>query len=214
MLQFDLTKRHAGIVLWGDRWSLRAVHDLVHKVNEESPLVQNKEGFLLGLAYDVRKAYEGQREKAVREHFEDRCPIYGVQILWPVIIAQVAVLRAGMAFMPTDRMDQSVMYELEHLVDRAVREASPAKAEGILVQMKRLGAAHEHVEEVIDSRCGYFVSLPPKQRVTQLAMLLASLDSMYDFHVEIATRSGSRDVIPPDSFEPYSCGSEWPDFQW
>ena len=59
MLQFDLTKRHAGIVLWGDTWSLRADHDLVHKVNEESPVVQNKEGFLLGLAYDVRKAYEG-----------------------------------------------------------------------------------------------------------------------------------------------------------
>jgi hypothetical protein len=37
VLQFDLTNRHAGIVLWGDRWSLRAVHDLVHKVNEESP---------------------------------------------------------------------------------------------------------------------------------------------------------------------------------
>ncbi len=66
MLQFDLTKRHAGIVLWGDTWSLRAVHDLVPKVNEESPVVTHKESLLLGLAYDVRKAYEGQREKAVR----------------------------------------------------------------------------------------------------------------------------------------------------
>ncbi|CAM2198531.1 transposase (plasmid) [Paraburkholderia kururiensis] len=214
MLQFDLTKRHAGIVLWGDTWSLRAVHDLVHKVNEESPVVQNKEGFLLGLAYDVRKAYEGQREKAVREYFEDRCPIYGVQILWPVVIAQVALLRAGMAFIPTDRMDQSVMYELEHLVDRAVREATPAGADEILEQMKRLGEAHAHVETVIDSRCGYFVSLPPKQRVTQLAMLLASLDSMYGFRVELARRNGAEGVISLDSFEPYAAGAEWPDFQW
>jgi len=214
VLQFDLTKRHAGVVLWGDTWSLRAVHDLVHKVNEESPLVQNKEGFLLRLAYDVRKAYEGQREKAVREWFEDKCPIYGVHILWPVLITQVALLRAGMAFIPTDRMDQSVTYELEHLIDRAVREASPAGADEILQQMNRIREAPAHVETVIDSRCGYFVSLPPKQRVPQLAMLLASLDSMYGFHVEMATRNGVEGVIALSSFEPYAGGAEWPHFQW
>jgi len=186
----------------------------VHKVNEESPVVQNKEGFLLGLAYDVRKAYEGQREKTVREHFEDRCPIYGVQILWPAIISQVALLRGAMAFIPTDRMDQSVMYELEHLVQRAVREASPAGADGILAQMRRLGEAHAHVEAVIDSRCGYFVSLPPKQRIPQLAMLLASLDSIYGFRGETAPRNHMANVIAPNSFDPYTAGAEWPRFQW
>ena len=137
-----------------------------------------------------------------------------MQILWPVIIAQVALLRAGMAFIPTDRMDQSVMYELEHLVARAVREAPPAGADEILEQMKRLGEAHAHVETVIDSRCGYFVSLPSKQRVAQLAMLLASLDSMYGFRVEMATRNGVDGVIALDRFEPYAAGAEWPDFQW
>ena len=214
MLQFDLTKRRAGLVLWGDTWSLHAVHDLVHKVNEESPLVRDKEGFLLGLAYDVRKAFEGQREKAVRERFEDKCPIYGVEILWPVIAAQVAMLRASMAFIPTDRMDQSVMYELEHLIERAVRELSPAGAEQILEQIWRIGQGQAHVETVIDSRCGYFVSLPPRQRVAQLAMVLASLDPMYGFHATMAVRSGVSGVIPPESFEPYAAGAEWPDFQW
>jgi hypothetical protein len=32
MLEFGLTKRHAGMVIWGDTWALRAVHGLVLKV--------------------------------------------------------------------------------------------------------------------------------------------------------------------------------------
>ncbi|CAH2934444.1 MAG: hypothetical protein CPSOU_6551 [uncultured Paraburkholderia sp.] len=159
------------------------MHELVHKVNEESPAIRDKEGFMLGLAYDVRKAYEGQRETAVREYFDDRCPIYGVQVLWPAIIANVALLRAAMAFIPTDRKDQSVMYALEHLVEQALRAALPTGAEQILEQMRRIEPS-THIDDVIDSRCGYFVSLPPKQRLAQLATVLASLDPMHGFHAQ------------------------------
>lgn len=62
VLSFYLLKNHAGIMLIGDYTSLRWLHEVVHDVNERSPLVRDKEGLFLGLAYDVRKAYEQQRE--------------------------------------------------------------------------------------------------------------------------------------------------------
>lgn len=62
MLSYRLLKNHAGIMLAGDHTSLTWLHEVIHDVNERSPLVMDKEGAFLGLAYDVRKAFERQRE--------------------------------------------------------------------------------------------------------------------------------------------------------
>lgn len=53
MLSYALLKNHAGLLLTGDYWSLHALHEMVHDINEHSPLVKNKEGAFLGLAYDA-----------------------------------------------------------------------------------------------------------------------------------------------------------------
>ena len=44
MLSFGLLKNHAGILLVGDYTSLRCLHEVIHDVNERSPLVKDKEG--------------------------------------------------------------------------------------------------------------------------------------------------------------------------
>lgn len=49
-------------MLIGDYTSLRWLHEVVHDVNERSPLVRKKEGLFLTLAYDARKASERQRD--------------------------------------------------------------------------------------------------------------------------------------------------------
>lgn len=85
MLSYRLLKNHAGILLIGDYTSLRWLHEVVHDVNERSPLVREKEGMFLSLAYDVRKAYERQREIILPPpHYDEMGVRYGVQILWPV----------------------------------------------------------------------------------------------------------------------------------
>jgi len=66
MLSYQLLKNHAGILLIGDYNSLRWLHEIVHDVNERSPLIDDKEGPFLALAYDIRKAYERQRESSYR----------------------------------------------------------------------------------------------------------------------------------------------------
>lgn len=62
MLSYSLLKNHAGILLVEDYTSLIWLHEFVHDVNDRSPLVVDKEDSFLSLAYDVRKAFEPQRE--------------------------------------------------------------------------------------------------------------------------------------------------------
>ncbi|MCG5079036.1 DUF6904 family protein [Paraburkholderia tagetis] len=62
MLDYQLLKNHAGILFVGDYHSLTELHEVDHDVNDRSPLLRQDDGPFLGLAYDVRKAYEQQRE--------------------------------------------------------------------------------------------------------------------------------------------------------
>ncbi|MGE6743982.1 DUF6904 family protein [Allorhizobium pseudoryzae] len=82
MLSYSLLRNHAGILLVGDHTSLTWLHEVVHEVNDRSPVIIDKEGSFLGLAYDVRKALEQQREIIQPpKHFEEIGVRYGVQIL-------------------------------------------------------------------------------------------------------------------------------------
>lgn len=210
MLESEVTKKHAGIVLWGDVWVLQALHELLHRVNEESPLIENKEGFFLGLAYDIRKAFEGQRKKAVRRDLNEKCTIWGVEILWPVLIPQVGILRASMAFIPTTRRDQALVYELEAVVESAVKSVMPGEVEEIMALMHRLGMEPAQIERTMDSRCLYFLAQSPKQRMKALPSVLESMTGMYSF---FAGRNPAG-AIPIAAFEKYE-GKEWPmDIQW
>jgi hypothetical protein len=214
MLEVTLTKKIAGVEIWRDSYSLRAAHEMIHRVNQDSPVIQNKEGFLLGLAYDLRKAYEAQRQRQRRWRGEgkERCSIYGVQILWPVLIPQVGLLHEAIAFIPTTRRDQAIVYELEALIEEAVRSALPGQEALILAQMQSIGAEHHLIEDLVDSRCRYFIGLPPAQRLKQLPALLDTFDSSYEFLAD-RVEGASDSLISPDEFDEAASGG-WPEFEW
>lgn len=211
MLQYQLTKNHAGLTLWGDYWSLNALHKLVHDIVDTSITIPDKECFILGLAYEIRHAYEGQRYKDHIEHFEDRCPIYGVDLLWPMVITQLATLRHAMSFIPTSRTNQSVMYGIEAIVETALQEAIPDKAAEIQEWSNRLSSENtEHLAEILDSRCKYFIGLPAKQRLEAIPQLLETLTAMYENSVGIESL---RDrFLHPSNFD--NDHIEWPQFEW
>jgi hypothetical protein len=87
MLGFGKVKNHAGMILVGDYATLRELHEVIHTVVGASALLREpRHGeFLLGLAYDVRKAFEQQHEIfAPPAHYEEVGPRYGLKVLWPV----------------------------------------------------------------------------------------------------------------------------------
>jgi hypothetical protein len=69
MLSYSLLKNDAGILLVGYHTSLSWLHAVLHEVNDRPPIVIDKEGSFLRLAYDVRKALEAVIEDALREDF-------------------------------------------------------------------------------------------------------------------------------------------------
>jgi len=214
VLSHSLLKNHAGILLVGDYTSLTWLHEVVHDVNERSPIVKDKEGSFLGLAYDVRKAYERQREVIKPpKHIEEIGVRYGVQILWPVLMLQQRLLRQSLAFLNHTAKTQTIAYALEAVIEDALREDFGAQAGHIIDLWQRLDPAQPEVFEMIDSRGAIFSSWTKAQRKAGFAQLLSSFDPMYDRLYDIRLKNGEKNLISPGEFAAWE-NAEWPDPRW
>ncbi len=180
MLFIEKTKNNGGFILWGDYWSLREMHTLCMDCSEKSPTLAY-EGLLVSLAYDIRKAYEKQREIDTASHFDEKIQIYGVEQVWPTFAVQLALLRASLAYYDSTKLEQSLVYRLEHLFIEAIPEIFPKSSKEILLSFERLSGLQEsQVKDLIGSRVSYFLSLTKAKRASELAAILKSLDKVMD----------------------------------
>lgn len=113
-----------------------------------------------------------------------------------------------MAFIPTNMLDQAIMFELEYVVESTM----PVMADDLIHLIRCIGNTYYmHLDTVLNSRCRYFIGLPTKQRLKSLLKLLETFDSMYSFQVE--TEASLRpSTIPPSAF--VNGRQEWPNFEW
>jgi len=214
MLSYSLLKNHAGILLVGDYTSLTWLHEVAHDVNELSPLVIDKEGSFLGLAYDVRKAFERQREVIQPpKHFEEVGVRYGVQILWPVLLLQQRLLRQSLAFLRHTAKTQSITYAFEAVIEDALREDFGAQAVHIIGLWQRLDPAQSEVFDMMNSRGGIYCSWTKAQRKAGFAQLLSSFDPMYDRFYPMRLKNGEKNLISPTEFAVWQ-NAEWPNPHW
>ncbi|CAG9184034.1 DUF6904 family protein [Cupriavidus pampae] len=170
MLMYDLLKNHAGILLCGDYKSLCSLHEVIHQVNEKSVLIKDKDGPFLGLAYDLRKAYEGQRRKfKAPAHYPEIGPSFGVEIIWPVILLQCSMLRAALAFFDCTKRHQAFTFALEDLVEAALIADFGANAPEIIANWQRIDPRMPWAEEKLSSRGAQFCQWSKAQRRVGLA---------------------------------------------
>jgi hypothetical protein len=211
MLTYSLLKNHAGILLTGDYNTLKVLHEVIHEINDQSPLIRDKEGVLLGLAYDVRKAYE-QQEKVIKppEHLPEVGLRFGVKILWPVILVQCRMLRTSMAFMNTTKWQQAIVYNLEAIIESSLQDDFTTQADVLQERWMLIDPAHPAAEEKLDSRGAIFCSWSKPERRKRLAGLLTSFDPMYSLIYEHWTNNGDSTLVSPDELEAWA-GLEWPD---
>ncbi|GEC33921.1 hypothetical protein N181_29300 [Sinorhizobium fredii USDA 205] len=214
MLSYHLLKNHAGVLLIGDYTSLRWLHEVVHDVNERSPLVTDKEGMFLSLAYDVRKAYEQQREVLQPpQHYEEMGVRFGVKILWPVLLLQHRLLRLSLAFLNHSAKTQAIAYALEAIIDEALREDFGAQAERAVALWQRLNPAQPSVFEMLQSRGAIFCSWTKSQRKANFLQLLTSFDPMYDSYYTLRLQRGEKGLLSPGELALWD-NAEWPDPRW
>lgn len=214
MLSYRLLKNHAGIMLIGDYTSLRWLHEVVHDVNERSPLVRDKEGMFLGLAYDVRKAYERQREIiSPPPHYDEMGLRYGVQVLWPVLLLQQRMLRVSLAYLDHSAKTQAISYALEAIIDEALQEDFGAQGTQATALWQRIDPAQPIVFEMLQSRGAIFCSWTKAERKRRFLRLLTSFDPMYDSYYMLRLQQGEKNLLSPGELAQWA-NAEWSDPRW
>lgn len=214
MLSYQLLKNHAGLLLIGDYTSLRWIHEVVHDVNERSPLIKEEDGPFLGLAYDVRKAYEQQREILPPPAGYDEMGVrYGVKILWPVLLVQQRMLRVSLAYLDHSRRHQAITYALEAVIEEGLLEDFGPEAEKLINWWQRLDPAHPSLLERLDGRGAIFCSWSKTERKRRFAELLASFDPLYESHYAARTGRGEIGLLSPQELDRWQ-NAEWPDPRW
>jgi hypothetical protein len=211
MLAFDLLKNCGGITLISDYLSLRRLHDVIHDINERSSIIRDREGFLIGLAYDVRKAYEKKREiiKAP-EGYPEHGERFGERILWPTILVQCRMMREGLAFMDHGKEHQAVVYELEHILEVAIDTQFKGGATAVKAQWRRLDPAGPYLEENVETRVAQFAGWSKTERRRGLAGLLSSLDPLYERMYPYWVKSGVPYLVSPADYALWN-DREFPD---
>jgi hypothetical protein len=211
MLTYRPLKNYGGITLCGDYLSLRRLYDVICNVNEKSSLIRDKEGLLLDLAYDVRHAYEQQREIIKPpESIPEQGTQLGVAVLWPTILVQCSQLRQSLAFMDHNKEHQAVAYELEFLLERAIEQELGGRASLVQAEWERLESRHPFLEENVATRIAQFAAWTKVQRHRGLAGILASLNPMYKSFYPMWVANGVQHLVPPDAFEVWK-NREFPD---
>lgn len=202
MLSFEVLRNHEGLQLLGSSDTLRGFHAILHDVNERSPLIQDKEGFFLALAYDVRKAYEGQRKKRKPDpHHPHTGPLLGVDILWPTLLVQCRMLRASLGFIDTTKRHQAYAYALEAVVEEGLAADFGTYYNAIHEQYLMLSPEHPSLEENIVSRVQLYHKWSKAQRQRQIVNLLESLDPLYSFMYTMRTKGGETGLLSPEELD-------------
>ncbi|MBX8556995.1 hypothetical protein K5D43_21190 [Pseudomonas cichorii] len=206
-MQHSTRKSNAGLVLWGDIYELKALWTFIHRVIEESALLKIEDPLLSGLAYEVRHAFDGMRHKDMRKwNGDDSTPIYGFDCIWPNMLIQMGLLRAGLAFMSTvTRNDQAVMYQLEHTVLDGLEAMQPGASENLYrTALMVAQEGGERAKEKIHSRTSYFLTLTPAKRKNELGEILDTLLTIGSFNNPL------KSMV----FEPFDSSSEYPPYKW
>lgn len=214
MLSYMRLKNHAGMMLTGDYWSLKSLHEILHDINERSPLVTDRDGPALGLAHDVRKAYECQREiiqppKPAPE-FGVR---YGVKIIWPILLLQHQMLRQSLAFIDHGPRHQAAAYGLEAAIEDGLMDDFGSHVSNIKRSWKRINLQDPKVYDRLDSRGALFCSWSKAQRKRGLAELLDSFDPSFERWFQFRNEAGQKPLLSPSDFEAWK-NLEWPDPKW
>ena len=214
MFTYSLLNNHAGILLCGDYLTFKLLQDVVYEVNDKSVLVRDKEGSFLGLAYDARKASEGQR-KIIQppSHMPEIGVRYGVEILWPVLLIQCRMLRASLAYFDSTKQQQAVAYALEDVIEGALEEAFGLDAKIVMERWYHIDPAHPWPEEKLISRGAQFCMWTGSERRVKFAGLLASFDPMYPAAYQHMSSSGEIGLVSPAQLDALA-DAEWQDPKW
>lgn len=214
------TPHGAGITIYGDYNDLQNLHETIHELCKEGgPLEGQMNEFALGLAYDIRHAYQGDRMRmVVNTNTGKGAEYFGESILWPFFLVQVSLLRWAAAFIPTTKEMQSNLFRLEACTEAALLSYDRSIGTECLNLMNHLSdLSNNYLVSFISERAEVYIRYPSsgKKRFRQLPAILHSLWPMspeyMKYELEMQNAAKKLGCKPEDLT---MTSEEWPEFKW
>ena len=219
MLIASSTKYGAGLTLSGDVLDFQTLHETIHFLAAENgPIRGQLHEFTLGLAYEVRHANQGDRKFLTIREDHPRPVVYqSVDLLWPIFLFQLGMLRSAAAFLPTTREHQAVLFQLEFCVEQALKGVDQTAGENCVVWYEWfvLPPSDYLVNYVSRAALDYVLSAKSaKARVRNLPSILHSTNSLsseYGDHVREMKKIATSQNCDVGALWDLT---EWPEFKW
>lgn len=131
------TKNGTGISIFGDYGDLNSLYSTVHEIanslDENNDRLKAQSQLLMNFAYEIRKAYSGQRltDKLTFSGDDKEMFYYGFQCVWTDILIFIFTLRHNAGYVQTDKLQQANLYMLEYVVEKALFQYDPEGANTI-----------------------------------------------------------------------------------
>lgn len=222
MLSAYPTKKGTGISIYGDYGDLYTLYQTVTQVSlaldEARPIQKAHNMLLTNFAYEIRHAYSGHRLMEKINYIDDvELQSYGFRIIWPDMLVYLAVLRSCAGFTPTSKLHQSVLYMLEHLVEKAMFDYD-AQGATILKDFicQQISIHHELALQLYQATHLSFISqYPGKPRFRKISNLITSHFSTYSAEhkkvvLDIEMYAKAHNCAPQDVY----LESEFPEIEW
>tara|TARA_B100001250_G_scaffold410394_1_gene436764 strand:+ start:551 stop:1216 length:666 start_codon:yes stop_codon:yes gene_type:complete len=136
MLQGFVTKKGTGIQLFGDYSDLgllyETIHQLANVLDEHHERTAGQHQLLMNFAYEVRHTRQGNRLKEKFKLEDDEITYFGAQFTWVDILIFTSLLRSRAGYCMLDKLQQSSLYLLEHVIERTLRKYVPVHAENLV----------------------------------------------------------------------------------
>jgi hypothetical protein len=212
------TKYGAGIEIYGDYQDLNSLRQTILDLSDSRALNNGADEFVLGLAYDVRHAYEGSRGTITLSTSGSDSPKYfHFKTLWPIFLMQLALLRSSAGYQPTTKEHQSNLYRIEACTEQSLNSFDPFIGRRCTEWLSMFpGLRHDYLFQFV-SECTYeyirrktvgkarFKKLPDTLR-----RLIPLSDEYRHFEEEL------RNIATQEGCQPQDLTDEihWPKFKW
>lgn len=187
MLQGYPTKNGTGISIYGTpgdmEYLYNIVHDIAKHLDENNSFQTAQSSLLMNFAYELRKTYVGHR---LKEEFtfignDEKYIFYGFNCVWTDILIFISALRYNAGFSVTDKLTQSMLYMLEHVVEKGLFDYDPQGANQIKEFIcQRINITNRYAFIIYQALHIEFVSSPKgKKRFRNIPNLLINYFSSH-----------------------------------
>jgi len=137
--------------------------------------------------------------------------LFGVEILWPVLLLQSRMLRVALGYFDSSKIQQAIAFALEAVIEEALKETLESKRP----RLSNIGceSTRHTIPEAKLTAAEHNLVCGQERSYEKLVGMLASFDPMYDFNyfqwthqdetiIDLAHRDFiRRNLVSPEAYD-------------